>query len=177
MSGARLFGATPWTWRGFWFPRHPRDARHARPVGPAEPAPPESAASAADRAAILAHVHGIFRAFLAADRAAIRRAHRDDWTGFLVGSRAIERGIAAYMRGADLSLASFRGTSYAILEYVLDFHGDLALLYYTARYEFRGPAGVPGALLLRSLDVYRREGGAWNQAGSHIAIAPPASAD
>jgi ketosteroid isomerase-like protein len=128
-----------------------------------------------DRAEILAHVRGIFAAFLARDRAAIRGAHTDDWTGFLVGSTAIERGIAAYMKGADHSLATFRGTGFEITDHELQLLGDLALLYYTARYDFTGEDGHAGSLGLRSLDVYRREPGGWIQAGSHITIVPGAS--
>ena len=158
MQGARLFGATPWTWRGFWS----RDRDPAR---------------ATDRAAILAHVDGIFRAFVAHDRNTIQRTHADDWTGFLVGSAAIERGLAAYMRGADHSLATFRGTSFAIDDHELTFAGDVALLYYTARYEYIGQDDRAGSLRLRSLDVYRKDAHGWIQAGSHIAIiaAPPAA--
>lgn len=161
MSGARLFGATPWSWRGFWS-RGPRAA-------------PRAAARARDRAAILAHVEGIFRAFVAHDREAIRRAHTDDWTGFLVGSRDIERGLLAYMRGADHSLATFRGTAFAIEDHELTFAGDVALLYYTARYDYVGQDDRPGSLRLRSLDVYRKDRGGWIQAGSHIAIVAPAT--
>jgi ketosteroid isomerase-like protein len=129
---------------------------------------------ASDETAILDHVRGIFRAFLARDRDAIQRAHTDDWTGFLVGSEAIERGIAAYMKGADHSLATFHATAFEITDHELQVRGDTALLYYTARYDYVGNDGVPGSLRLRSLDVYRREpGGAWNQAGSHITIVPP----
>src|SRR5512140_411805 len=116
----------------------------------------------ADEAAILAHVNGIFRAYLARDREAIRRAHTDDWTGCLVGSEAIERGLAAYMRGADHSLATFRATGFEITDHALEVRGDTALLYYTARYDYVGADARPGTLRLRSLDVYRREpDGAW----------------
>jgi ketosteroid isomerase-like protein len=152
-----LFGSTPRTWRGFW---------SRRPTAPA--------ADAGDAAIILDHVRGIFGAYLARDREAIRRAHTDDWTGFLVGSAAIERGIAAYMRGADHSLATFRGTAFEITDHALEVRGELALLYYTARYDYKDADDRPATLRLRSLDVYRREpGGGWNQAGSHIAIVPP----
>jgi ketosteroid isomerase-like protein len=181
MVSARLFGSTPWSWRGFWsrgISARANQARvHAGAGGGGGGNGGGGGGADPDRTAILEHVRGIFAAYLARDREAIRRAHTDDWTGFHVGSQAIERGLAAYMRGADHSLATFRATGFEITDHELQVRGDTALLYYTARYDYRDAAGTAGSLYLRSLDVYRREpDGAWNQAGSHITIVPPAPA-
>jgi ketosteroid isomerase-like protein len=125
-----------------------------------------------DRREILAHIDSIFRAYLAADRATIRRLHTDDWVGFQGPSTAIERGLDAYMRNAEASLQHFEGTGYELLDTELRLHGDLALVYYLARYDYRDAAGAPGSLRLRSLDVYCREADGWNQCGSHITPVP-----
>lgn len=125
-----------------------------------------------DRAQILKHVHGIFRAFIERDRDTIERMHTTDWVGFLGPSTGIERGIDAYMVNADRSLASFRGTGYELLDTEIQIYGDLALIYYVARYNFRDQEGREGSLPLRSIDIYCRENGHWNQCGSHITPIP-----
>lgn len=129
----------------------------------------------ADRREILAHVRGLFEAYLARDRDAIRRGHTQDWVGFPVSAAALVRGIDGYMEHAELSLERLRGTGYELTDTELELHGDVALLYYTAIYRYETPSGVPGALPLRSVDVYRREPGGWNQAGSNICAVPPAA--
>jgi ketosteroid isomerase-like protein len=142
-------------------------------VGEVAPLPADADA---DRAAILAHIRGIFQAYVDRDRAAIERTHTADWTGFQGPSTRIERGIADYMANADRSLAAFRGTGYELLDTEVQLHGDLALVYYVARYEYLDGEGRAGALGLRSLDVYRRESGEWIQCGSHITPLPSGGA-
>jgi len=131
-----------------------------------------TAPARSDHDQILDHVRSIFDAYLRQDRDTIRRTHADDWTGFLVGSAGIERGIARYLAGAEHSLATFRGTAYQILDHELRLLGDHAVLFYTARYEYRAADGAALALMLRSVDLYRRDAGKWLQWGSHIAIVP-----
>ncbi len=128
-----------------------------------------------DRALILEHIHGIFRAYIAQDREAIERMHTSDWVGFQGPSTGIERGIEAYMRNADRSLASFRGTGYELLDTEVRLHEDLALVYYVARYDYRDKEGREGSIPLRSVDIYCKEGGRWNQCGSHITPIPGGS--
>ena len=126
-----------------------------------------------DRAAILEHIHSIFRAYLARDRAAIERLHTRDWVGFQGPSQKIERGIVDYMRNADKSLDSFEATGYELLDTEVQLYGDTALVYYVARYDYRSRTdGKTGSLRLRSVDVYRRESAGWNQCGSHIGVIP-----
>jgi ketosteroid isomerase-like protein len=132
-----------------------------------------SATADDDRTKILEHIHGIFRAYIARDRAAIERMHTRDWIGFQGPSTKIERGIADYMRNADRSLQTLHGTDYELLDREVQIYGDLALVYYVARYDYRTAEGAPGSIRLRSIDVYRRENGQWNQAGSHISVIPP----
>lgn len=128
-----------------------------------------------DREAILAHVNGIFRAYVNADRDAIRKAHTADWTGFLGPSTRIERGIDDYMANADKSLERFEGKGYEILDSEVQLYGDVAIVFYVAEYRARDrQTGDDVVILLRSVDIYRRDAGGWNQSGSHIAPIPKA---
>ena len=126
-----------------------------------------------DREKILAHIHGIFRAYLEGNRDAIRNAHSEDWTGFLGPSTKIERGIEDYMGHADRSLSRFEGTGYEILDTEVQLYGDVAIVFYVAEYRARDrQSGKDVTIPLRSIDVYRREKAGWNQAGSHITPIP-----
>jgi ketosteroid isomerase-like protein len=78
------------------------------------------------------------------------------------------------MRNARKSLESFHGTGYALVDTEVQIHGDLALVYYVATYDYRNPDGRAGTIPLRSVDIYRREKNGWNQAGSHITVIPSA---
>lgn len=125
-----------------------------------------------DRAQILEHIHGIFRAYIAGDRAAIRRAHTPDWVGFQGPSTGIERGLDAYMVNAERSLRAFRGTGYELLDAEVSVFGDFAVVFYVGRYDYRDQDGAQGSLPLRSVDLYRREPEGWIQFGSHITPIP-----
>ncbi len=76
------------------------------------------------------------------------------------------------MKNADTSLEHFRGTGYEILDSEVQNFGDLALVFYVARYDYRDMDNKKGSIPLRSIDIYRREEGEWNQAGSHISVIP-----
>ncbi len=125
-----------------------------------------------DREEILQHIRSIFQAYLRQDRDAIRRTHTQDWTGFQGPSVKIERGIDAYMVNAERSLESLRGVGYELLETEVQLYGNLAIVYYIARYDFQDQEGNERSIPLRSIDVYRREHGDWNQCGSHVTPIP-----
>lgn len=126
-----------------------------------------------DREVILAHVRGIFQAYLDGDRDAIRQAHTVDWTGFMGPSTRIERGIDDYMANADLSLAEFEGTGYEIFDSEVQIYGDVAIVYYVAEYRARRrQSGEAVVIPLRSIDIYRRDDSGWIQCGSHITPIP-----
>jgi ketosteroid isomerase-like protein len=129
-----------------------------------------------DRQQILGHVDSIFRAFLAKDREVLRRTHTEDWVGFLGPSTAIERGIEDYMRGAEASLQNFHGSGYELLDTEVQLHGDFAVVFYVARYDYRDNDGEEHSLGLRSVDLYRRVDGRWIQSGSHITPIPEGGA-
>lgn len=129
-----------------------------------------------DEQAILDHIRSIFQAYLDRDRGKIRRTHSEDWTGFMGPSTKIERGIDDYMVNADKSLEGFHGTAYELLDTEVQFHGDIALVFYVARYDYANPDGQSGSVPLRSLDVYRRDGDQWIQCGSHITVIPAGGA-
>jgi ketosteroid isomerase-like protein len=133
-----------------------------------------SATAEHDRAAILGHIQSIFEAYIRRDRNAIRRTHTLDWTGFQGPSTKIERGIDDYMVNADLSLATLTGTGFELLDSEVQFRGNVALVYYVARYDYRDAEGAAHSVPLRALDVYERDGEGWIQCGSHIAVIPAA---
>jgi ketosteroid isomerase-like protein len=133
-----------------------------------------SATAARDRAAILEHIRSIFEAYIRRDRDAIRRTHTQDWTGFQGPSTKIERGLDDYMVNADLSLQTLVGTGFELFDTEVQFRGDVALVYYVARYDYRDAEGAAHAVPLRALDVYERDGEGWIQCGSHIAAIPAA---
>ena len=133
-----------------------------------------AAASIKDRAETLAHIRTIFEAYIHQDRETIRRTHTPDWTGFQNPSSRIERGIDDYLRNAELSLRTIRGTGFEILDSEVQIYGDVAIVYYVARYDHLEEDGQRGSVPLRSVDIYRREPGGWIQCGSHIGVIPAA---
>ncbi len=127
-----------------------------------------------DQEEIIEHIHGIFEAYLRQDRNAIRRTHTRDWTGFQGPSAKIERGIEDYMKNAEKSLTTLRGTAYELLDTEVQIHGDIGIVYYVARYDFVDKDDKAGSMPLRSVDIYRREADGWIQCGSHIGVIPSA---
>ena len=122
-----------------------------------------------DEEEIGAHVRGLFEAFLAKDREAIESGHTADWKGFQIPSKRIVRGIDDYMAAADDLLASLKAVRYEFLDMDIDVYGDIALVYYVAR-DWLQDGDEVTTVLIRALDVYRRENDAWNQAGSNICV-------
>ena len=126
----------------------------------------------ADKEKILNHIRSIFQAFLDKDRETLRQTHTDDWTGFLIPSIDIERGLEAYMANAEKSLQTFDGTGYELIDSEIQITGDHAIVFYVARYDYAGDDGETHSIPIRSIDLYRRESGDWIQAGSHITVIP-----
>jgi hypothetical protein len=80
------------------------------------------------------------------------------------------------MKNADASLSAFRGLGYDLIDTEIRIHGDVAVVYYVARYDYvEGEGSGPThSLPLRSIDIYERRDGAWIQTGSHITPIPAA---
>jgi ketosteroid isomerase-like protein len=74
--------------------------------------------------------------------------------------------------GTERSLQSFHGTGYELLDSEVQLHGDLGIVYFTAKYDYRDGDGKQRSLPLRSMDIYRKEDGEWIQTGSHITPIP-----
>lgn len=127
-----------------------------------------------DRDQIVHHINGLFQAFIRKDLNAIRQGHTTDWRGFQVGSRRLVRGIDQYMEAAQQAIRTFNGTRYELLDVEVQVHGDVAVVFYLARYWFAGTSGEQN-ILLRSVDIYRRESRGWNQSGSNICTIPDES--
>lgn len=129
-------------------------------------------AVAEDHRAILAHIDGIFQAYFRNDRESIRRGHTRDWVGFPIRATAIVRGIDGYMKAADATCDQIRGLRYELLDHEIQVHGDMAVVFYVAREWIRDAAGAEKTILLRSVDIYRRDPSGWNQCGSNIMALP-----
>ena len=128
--------------------------------------------SSVDQKEILAHIHGLFRAYIAADRDAIRRGHTGDWCGFQVASTTLVHGIDQYMANADRVLETMHGLRYDLLDVEIQVYGNIAIVYYTADYWIRAEGGREQRVPLRSVDIYRTDPAGWNQCGSNICLMP-----
>lgn len=126
-----------------------------------------------DREEIVAHIHGLFQAYIRRDREAIKRGHTKDWRGFQVRSTELVRGIDAYMQNADRILETMNGKRYQLLDVDVHLYGDVAVVYYVADYWVQNPHGQEERVGLRSVDIYRRDPAGWNQCGSNICAIPP----
>lgn len=125
-----------------------------------------------DREKIVHHIDGLFKAFIRKDLDAIRQGHTSDWKGFQVSSNHLVRGIDEYMEAAKQALKRFDGKRYEMLDIDVQVHGDVAIVFYLAKYWTAAPSGEEKAILLRSVDIYRRELQGWNQCGSNICTVP-----
>lgn len=128
--------------------------------------------NAADVEEIRRHIDGLFKAYFRGDRETIKAGHTDDWCGFQIPSRSLVKGIDGYMEIADRVLSDFKGLRYEMLEVEVSFVGEVALVFYVAREWLQGEQGQTNTILLRSLDVYRKEGEEWNQCASNIVALP-----
>jgi len=81
------------------------------------------------------------------------------------------------MKAADVSLATFRGTRYEMLDIDIQPYGDMAVVFYIARYWVQSDDNGEKPITLRSVDIYRREGKGWNQCGSNICLVPDEGTD
>lgn len=132
----------------------------------------ETQTAASESKEIVDHIHGLFQAYLRGDREAIRRGHTNDWRGFQIGSDHIVRGIDAYMEVADKVLGSIKGIRYELVDTEVQVYGDVAVVFYVAKEQVRVGDAREQEIQLRSVDIYRREGGGWNQCGSNICFVP-----
>lgn len=127
-----------------------------------------------DKAAIEAHIHSIFQAFIDQDRKTIEETHSVDWKGFQVSATELTRGREAYM-----TRIGFRNPmqKYEIEDIEIDVYGDVAVVYYVARW-WSYITAIDQYLTqhARSVDIYRRDEGEWIQAGSNISLIPRAGA-
>ncbi|HEX6222664.1 MAG TPA: nuclear transport factor 2 family protein [Acidimicrobiia bacterium] len=118
---------------------------------------------------ITGHVFRLFDAYLEGDRAALAAGRSEDWKGFQIRSTRLIRGVDSYLEELEAVLGSLRVERYEFLDFEVEVHHDLALVYYVARDWL---ADDEGTVLVRALDVYRRLGGSWTQVGSNICSVP-----
>ena len=128
--------------------------------------------NASDKERILDHIRTLFEAYIAQDRDTIRKNHTTDWVGFQGPSTKIERGLDDYMVNAEASLQHFKGTGFELLDTEVQIYGDIAIVFYIARYDYRDNENAQKSFQVRAVDIYRKDDGHWNQAGSHITPVP-----
>ena len=117
------------------------------------------------------HVETLFDAFLAKDRATLRNGRIEDWQGFHIPSTSLIRGVDRYMVDLESALENLEVTRYEFLDFEVDVHTDVALVYYVARDWLDTPDGEK-TILVRALDVYGLEPEGWIQIGSNICLVP-----
>lgn len=122
-------------------------------------------------AEIRGHVEALFDAFLAKDRAVLRDGRIEDWKGFQIPSTSLIRGVDHYMVDLESALENLEVTRYEFLDFEVDVHTDVALVYYVARDWLNTPDGEE-TILVRALDVYGLEADGWIQIGSNICLVP-----
>jgi ketosteroid isomerase-like protein len=126
----------------------------------------------ADRNAIRAHIDSVFDAYIRKDREALRKTHSENWRGFIRPSRDIIRGIDQYMREAEPLLASpSKIKAYQIVDLDVVFYGETAFVSYIADLDSE-VGGYVFHSKLRVVDLYVKNDGHWNQAGSQVAPHP-----
>ncbi len=130
----------------------------------------------ADEKAIRAHIDKIIRAYINKDRDTVKATHSDNWRGFLSGSRKIIRGIDGYMATVDgqgvLDKRNrWRIVDYKFVDYDTVFYGDTGVVSYIAEF-FWQDGEWKGSYFLRSIDIYAKEKGEWNQVASNIGPLP-----
>jgi len=126
-------------------------------------------------AEIRTHVETLFDAFLAKDSETLRNGRIDDWKGFQIPSTTLIRGVDRYMVDLKAALENLEVIRYEFLDFEVDVHTDVALVYYVARDWLKTPDGEE-TILVRALDVYGLQSDGWIQIGSNICLVPDESA-
>jgi len=116
------------------------------------------------------HVTGLFEAYIAGDLDTLREGRTADWKGFQIKSTRLVRGVDDYMTELRSVMGGLKVERYEFLDFDVDVHGDLALVFYVARDHLAGEPGDDGSatVLIRSLDVYKKVGEEWIQVASNI---------
>ena len=125
-------------------------------------------------AEIRRHVEALFDAFLAKDRTTLRNGRTEDWKGFQIPSTSLIRGVDRYMVDLESALENLEVTRYEFVDFEVDVHTDVALVYYVARDWLNTPDGEK-TILIRALDAYGRQPDGWIQIGSNICVVPDSS--
>jgi hypothetical protein len=129
-----------------------------------------------DEKAIRAHIDNIVKAYMNKDSVTVRNTHSKNWRGFLSQSTQVLRGINDYMDAAvGGGIFSKENTwhivNYKMLDYDLYFHENTGIVNYVAEF-FWEDGQNKGSYKLRSIDIYGKENGHWNQLASNIGPLP-----
>lgn len=129
-----------------------------------------------DEKAIRTHIDNIVRAYMAKDSVTVRKTHSKHWRGFLSNSTRVLRGIDDYMKEAVGSgifdkTGPWHIVNYNMVDYDIVFNGNTGIVNYVAEFFWEGE-GQKGSYKLRSIDIYGKEDGHWNQIASNIGPLP-----
>lgn len=129
-----------------------------------------------DENAIRAHIDKIVRAYMAKDSVTVRQTHSKNWRGFLSSTQKVLRGIDDYMNEAVGSgifnkTNPWRIVNYRFIDYDIVFHENTGIVNYVSEMFWEGE-GQKGSYKLRSIDIYGKENGHWNQIASNIGPLP-----
>jgi hypothetical protein len=129
-----------------------------------------------DEKAIKAHISRIFQAYISKDSQTVKLTHSENWRGFLTFSNRILRGIGDYMNDATapgtFNLNNpWKLVGYKMLDYDIVFHEQTGIVSYIAELYWQ-QGKDSGSYKLRSIDIYGKEKGHWNQIASHIGTLP-----
>ncbi|MFB3051497.1 MAG: hypothetical protein ACE1Z0_05875, partial [Acidimicrobiia bacterium] len=91
-----------------------------------------------------------------------------------IPSTSLIRGVDRYMVDLESALENLSVTRYEFLDFEVDVHTDIALVYYVARDWLDTPEGEK-TILVRALDVYGLQSDGWIQIGSNICVVPDTS--
>lgn len=130
-----------------------------------------------DEKIIRSHIDQIVRAYINRDSVTVRKTHSKNWRGFLVWSVNIKRGIEDYMKEAVYNSPLFdKSTSWHLVNYKFHdfdivFHENTGIVNYVSEM-FWEDGKEKGSYKLRSIDIYGKENGEWNQIASNICSLP-----
>ena len=129
-----------------------------------------------DEKAIRNHIDNIVKAYMNKDSATVRKTHSKNWRGFLSRSTQVLRGIDDYMEAATAGGTfskenTWHIVNYKMLDYDIYFHENTGIVNYVAEF-FWEDGQDKGSYKLRSIDIYGKENGHWNQLASNIGPLP-----
>jgi hypothetical protein len=136
----------------------------------------QATSRADDEKAIRTHIDNIVKAYMNKDSVTVRQTHSKNWRGFLSRSTQVLKGIDDYMAAAVAGGTfnkqnTWHIVNYKMLDYDIVFHENTGIVNYVAEFSWED-GEAKGSYKLRSIDIYGKENGHWNQLASNIGPLP-----